>query len=52
MRQCLDQRIADQATVQQKVDRWMQRRNDAKATVAWRFTTSNAREKLKCVYPS
>lgn len=52
MRQCLDQRIADRATVQRKVDRWVQRRNDAKATVAWRFTTANAREKLKCVYPS
>lgn len=50
--QCLDQRIADRATVQRKASAWAKRRNAAKATVNWRFTTTNAREKLKRLYPS
>lgn len=50
--QCLDQRIGDIATVQRKTRAWERRRNAAKATVNWRFTTAKAREKLKSVYPS
>lgn len=50
--QCLDQRIPDLATVQRKSTAWEQRRNAAKATVNWRFTTITAREKLKRLYPS
>lgn len=50
--QCLDQRIPDISTVRRKVSGWTRRRNAAKATVKWRFTTNNAREKLKRLYPS
>lgn len=50
--QCLDQRIAERASVQRKCAAWEQRRNEAKATVKWRFTTAAAREKLKRIYPS
>jgi hypothetical protein len=50
--QCLDQRIADIATVRRKSAAWEQRRNSAKATVNWRFTTTKARLKLKRLYPS
>lgn len=50
--QCLDQRIPDISTVRRKVSGWTRRRNAAKATVNWRFSTSNAREKLKRLYPS
>lgn len=50
--QCLDQRIADRETVQCKAAAWEERRNQDKATVNWRFTTTTARTKLKRVYPS
>jgi hypothetical protein len=50
--QCLDQRIGDMESVQRKAAAWEQRRNTAKATVNWRFTTTNARAKLKRLYPS
>jgi hypothetical protein len=50
--QCLDQRIPDIATVRRKTTAWEQRRNTAKATVNWRFTTTKARLKLKRLYPS
>jgi hypothetical protein len=50
--QCLDQRIPEIAAVQRKCAAWEQRRNEAKATVNWRFTTAAAREKLKRIYPS
>ena len=52
LNQCLDQRIGDIATVRRKVSGWTRRRNGAKATVNWRFSTSNAREKLERLYPS
>jgi hypothetical protein len=49
--QCLDRRIPDQETVAQEVAVWEQRRNDSGATVDWRFTTEDARIKLKRLYP-
>jgi DDE superfamily endonuclease len=50
--QCLQRRLADKATVQQEIASWERQRNDAKATVQWRFTTDKARTKLKRLYPS
>jgi DDE superfamily endonuclease len=50
--QCLDRRIPDPTTLHQEVAAWQQRRNQAKCTVAWRFTTQEARIKLKRLYPS
>jgi hypothetical protein len=50
--QCLDQRIASIPIVRRKTAAWEKRRNAAKATVNWRFTTSQARTKLKRLYPS
>jgi hypothetical protein len=49
---CLDRRIPDPTTLQQEVAAWEQRRNQAKCTVDWRFTTQEARIKLKRLYPS
>jgi hypothetical protein len=49
--QCLDRRIPDQEIVAQEVAAWAQRRNDSGATVNWRFTTEDARIKLKRLYP-
>jgi len=50
-RQCLDRRIADHATLRQGVAAWQARRNSACATTAWRFTTADARIKLRHLYP-
>lgn len=51
-RQCLDQRIPDKQSLQQQVAAWEAERN-AKATIVnWRFTTKDARIKLKRLYPS
>jgi hypothetical protein len=51
-RQCLDERIPDKATLEQEVTSWAQERNTSGAKVDWRFTTSDARIKLKRLYPS
>jgi hypothetical protein len=51
-RQCLDRRIPDSETVERVVSIWEERRNEARATVEWQFTTDKAREKLERVYSS
>lgn len=51
-RQCLDRRIADQPTLKQEIAAWELERNKEKATIDWRFSISDAREKLKRLYPS
>jgi transposase len=50
--QCLDRFIPDKATLAQETLAWEERRNSKGATVDWRFTTDNARIKLKRLYPS
>ncbi len=50
--QCLDRRIPDQETLTQEVAAWEQRINREAYTVDWRFTTADARIKLKRLYPS
>jgi hypothetical protein len=49
--QCLDRRIADRATLEREVAAWEARRNAASRTIDWRFTTADARIKLKRLYP-
>jgi transposase len=51
-RQCLDQRIPDQAALIRETSAWEVERNTSGATVNWRFTTEDARIKLKRLYPS
>jgi DDE superfamily endonuclease len=51
-RQCLSRRIAKQETLAAQIKLWQTQRNDAKAKVDWRFTTADARIKLKKLYPS
>lgn len=51
-RQCLDRRIAEQATLRTEVAAWQERRNAQRGKVDWRFTTDDARIKLKRLYPS
>lgn len=50
-RQCLKRRIPDQESLAHETDAWEVRRNACKATVEWRFTTADARIKLKKLYP-
>jgi len=51
-RQCLDRRIPDAALLKCSVAAWQTRRNQAQVKVDWRFTTADARIKLKRLYPS
>ena len=51
-RQCLDRRIPDRDTLKREVHAWTQQRNQSKAQMNWRFTTQDARIKLKRLYPS
>lgn len=50
--QCLDRRIADLETLTREVAAWQDSRNTTGHTVNWRFTTDDARIKLKRLYPS
>ena len=51
-RQCLDRRIPDQEVLTAEVAAWEEERNATGATINWRFTTADARIKLKHLYPS
>jgi DDE superfamily endonuclease len=51
-RQCLDRRIPDDATLRREITAYADTRHAAKATITWRFTTTDAREKLHRLYPS
>ena len=51
-RQCLDRRIESKDKMTQEVASWEQERNQACTTIDWRFTTADARVKLKRLYPS
>lgn len=50
--QCLKRRMPHSTILRQEVGAWEQRRHQAKHTVDWRFTTPEARIKLKRLYPS
>jgi hypothetical protein len=50
-RQCLDQRIPDQETLAEEVGAWEAERNAAESSIDWRFTSADARIKLKHLYP-
>ena len=50
--QCLDRRIPDQQTLKDEVKAWELGRNAKHATADWRFTTVDARVKLKRLYPA
>lgn len=51
-RQCLDRRIAERETLQTEVNAWAAQRNALGASISWRFTTADARIKLKHLYPT
>ena len=51
-RQCLDRRIPDMDSLKQEIKAWEESRNEKSNSVNWRFTTADARIKLKKLYPS
>jgi len=50
-RQCTSQRIPDEQTLVEEVTAWRDERNAATRQIDWRFTTADARIKLKHLYP-
>ena len=51
-RQCLDRRIPSRQALEQETGAWQIQRNQDAIKVDWRFTTEEARIKLKSLYPS
>jgi hypothetical protein len=51
-RQCLSRRIDNMEQLKDEVAAWQAIRNTAETKVNWRFTTDDARIKLKKLYPS
>ena len=49
--QCLNRRIGEEETLRQEVAAWEAERNNQQVKVNWRFTTQDARIKLKHLYP-
>jgi hypothetical protein len=49
--QCLDRRISDKETLSREVAAWQSSRNKNQTKADWRFTTADARIKLKRLYP-
>ena len=50
--QCLDRRIPDKPTLVEEVTAWLHERNVYERDIDWRFTTRDARIKLKRLYPA
>ena len=51
VRQCLNRRIPDQDILDDEAQAWTKERNEQVVKVDWRFTTAEARIKLKYLYP-
>jgi hypothetical protein len=50
--QCLDRRLSDADTLTREIAAWEHQRNVEKATIDWRFSVTDARQKLERLYPS
>lgn len=51
-RQCLDRRLDEVETVCSEIAAWEAPRNAQRVSIDWRFTTADARNTLKRLYPS
>jgi len=51
VRQCLNRHIPDQDILDAEAQAWTKERNQQVVKVDWRFTTTDARTKLKYLYP-
>jgi len=52
VRQCLDRRIESVEELLRELEPWEEERNDRAVGVNWRFTTADARIKLRRLYPA
>jgi transposase len=52
VRQCLKRRVPDIQTLEREAGAWCGERNRLGTNVEWRFTTEDARSKLRKLYPS
>lgn len=50
-KQCLGERIGDEATLRERVTIWNADRNNRSKKIDWQFETANARIKLRRLYP-
>ena len=50
--QCLNRRIPDRDTMRQEIEAWERDRNNRQAKVDWQFRTSDARVRLRSLYPT
>ena len=50
-RQCLERRIGDRQLLKSEIAAWEQQRNMERASVNWRFQTTDARRKMERLYP-
>jgi hypothetical protein len=50
--QCLDRRIESREELEREVAAWEEERNERQVGVKWRFTTADARIKLRHLYPA
>lgn len=51
-KQCLNRRIGDRKVLVEEINAWVNYRNNLNSKINWRFTTSDARIKLKRLYPT
>ena len=51
VRQCLNRRIPNSEDLNSEVQAWSKYRNEKSTNINWRFTTEDARIKLKRLYP-
>lgn len=51
-RQCLDRRIESREELEREIAAWEEDRNEQGVGARWRFTTADARIKLRRLYPS
>jgi hypothetical protein len=52
VRQCLKRRLSDRETLEREAKAWCKERNRVGTSVDWRFSTEDARIKLRSLYPS
>lgn len=50
--QCRDRRLPHEAMLKREIAAWEHQRNTEQATIDWRFSVSDARNKLTRLYPS
>jgi hypothetical protein len=50
-RQCLNRRIESMEKLRKEVTAWKEARNEKQVEIRWRFTTADARVKLRRLYP-